>query len=148
MSHVILHIVRGSVLSWLLLLTIGCSDSGLPTAPTPRPELGPAGSPPTGIPPLSKPGRVYQSAAPLNYPLQPYTLGSRFVLYDDGTFALDYDATLQYRGTYTEQDRVITFEFEGWSTATGWLGDRTLTVRYNVEMMLSDFENAVYTLVE
>jgi hypothetical protein len=91
---------------------------------------------------------------PYESPLQGYTLGSRFVLFDDGTFVLQYyGGSFEYRGRYTEQHRVITFEWDGWSKAgpwgaSGWLGDKTLTVRYNVVMMLSDFEDAIYTLVE
>jgi hypothetical protein len=60
---------------------------------------------------------------------------------------------LEYRGRYTGQNRDIRFEWEGWSTAgpweaTGLLGDRTLTVRFNIVMQLSDFEDAVYSLAE
>jgi hypothetical protein len=132
-------------------------SSSLLTSPSPRPEPPPIAAPvgPAEFPPVSKPGRIYGSAAPLNYPLQPYTLASRFVLHDDGTFVLQYGypRAFEYRGTYKESGSAITFEWEGWSTAgpwgaTGSLGDKALIVRYNEVMMLTDFEDAIYSLVE
>jgi len=102
---------------------------------------------------VSSPARIYVSPAPLNYPLQPYTVGSRFVLYDHGMFALQYGGPLEYRGTYKEANGVVTFEFEGWSVAGSWgatgsIVDKTLTVRFNLVMQMADFEDAIYTLVE
>jgi hypothetical protein len=46
---------------------------------------------------------------------------------------------------------VITFEWEGWSVAgpwgaTGTITDGVLTVKYNLIMQLSDFEDAAYRL--
>lgn len=90
---------------------------------------------------------------PLTYPLSSYTLASYFVLYDSGAFALVFPTIgVDYRGTYTQVDGVVTFTWEGWSTAgpwgaTGMLADGTLSVRYNIIMQLSDFEDAVYTLL-
>jgi hypothetical protein len=144
--------IRWTVLTVLLALLPGCSDSGsTPIAPAPRPEASPAPSP--GFPPVLKPARIYGSPAPLNYPLQPYTVGSRFVLYDDGMFALQYGGPLEYRGTYKEADGIITFAWEGRSTAgpwdaTGSVVGKTLTVRFSLVMQHSDFEDAIYTLVE
>jgi hypothetical protein len=83
-----------------------------------------------------------------------YTEQSRFVLYDNGAFVLQY-ASLggEYRGGYTESNGIITFEWEGWSLAgpwgaTGTLNSGSLTVRYNVIMQLTDFEDAVYRLTQ
>jgi hypothetical protein len=144
----------GAVLA-LLMLGIGCSDSVSPTAPT-------APTPPTASPPLPAPGsdfpavlrpaRIYLFASELSYPVSDYTRTSRFVLYDDGSFALQYLQSLgsfEYRGKYTEANGLITFEWEGWSAAgpwgaTGSRSDDSLSVRYNVIMELTDFENAVY----
>jgi hypothetical protein len=152
-STLIGNAIRWAALAVLLVLPLGCSDSSAPTAPAPRPEPPPAAPRPAGFPPILDPARVYTSAAPLNYPLQPYTLGSRFVLSANGTFALQYGGTLQYRGTYKEENGVVTFEWEGWSTAgpwgaTGSLDGKTLTVRFNLVMQMSDFEDAIYTLTE
>jgi hypothetical protein len=142
--------IRWVAVAVLLALPIGCSDFA-PTAPSPRPEP-PLGRPP-GLPPVSSPARIYESPAPLNYPLQPWTQGSRFVLYDDGTFALQYGGPGDYLGTYRETNGIVTFGWEGSSTAgpwgaTGMLGEKTLTVRFNLVMQMSDFEDAVYTLVK
>ena len=79
-----------------------------------------------------------------------YTKQSRFVLYDNGAFALQYVSLgIEYRGGYTESNGVITFQWEGWSSAGAWgatgtLKDGSLTVQYNLIMGLSDFEDAVY----
>jgi hypothetical protein len=88
----------------------------------------------------------------LTYPVRDYTKQSRFVVYDDGAFALQYVSLgIEYRGGYTESNGVVTFQWEGWSTAgpwgaTGTLKDGSLTVQYNLIMGLSDFEDAVYGL--
>ena len=79
-----------------------------------------------------------------------YTLTSRFVLYDDGRFALQYEQPVgEYRGTYTASDGVVTFNWEGWSVAGPWGAEATLSgdvlnVRYNLIMQLTDFEDADY----
>jgi hypothetical protein len=88
----------------------------------------------------------------LGYRVSDYTKQSRFVLYDNGGFVLKYVALgLEYRGRYTDAGGVITFDWEGWSTAgewgaTGTLKGDSLTVQYNLIMQLTDFEDAVYAL--
>jgi hypothetical protein len=78
------------------------------------------------------------------------TQGSRFVLYDDGTFALQFLRFAgESRGTYQDSEGSVTFHWEGSNSAGPWeatgsnTGDR-LTVRYNPLMVLTDFEDAVY----
>jgi hypothetical protein len=76
------------------------------------------------------------------------------VLYDDGTFALQYlesQGAFEYHGTYTEANAVITFRWKAnqdvtapWRPATGTLTDDFLTVRYDLIMQLDDFEDAAY----
>jgi hypothetical protein len=89
----------------------------------------------------------------LLYPVRDYTMESRFVLYDNGAFVLQYVGLGgQYRGGYTEANGVITFQWEGWSAAgawgaTGMIKGNSLTVQYNVIMELTDFEDAVYSLM-
>jgi hypothetical protein len=76
------------------------------------------------------PSSVYQSS-----------LASRFVLYDDGTFALQFASArhsfFESRGTYSEAtlptspEALVTFSWEGSSAAgpwgaTGMLNDRSL----------------------
>lgn len=133
-----------------------CSHS--PVAPTPPAGVDPpaTSAPPAPtakppLPPLSE-GRVFafQSAAQTGQTLAWYTPGSRYVLFDNGMFVLEYPHG-SYRGTYKQDGPTITFEWEGWSVAgpwgaTGTLLDDQLTVRYNMIMIMSDFEDAIYTL--
>ena len=72
--------------------------------------------------------------------------------YDDGTFALQYASADAVQGRYTEVDADVRFTFDGKRAipedgATGTLNQDTLTVRYGSLMSLSDFEDAVYTLM-
>jgi hypothetical protein len=88
----------------------------------------------------------------LSYPVSDLTKTSRFVLYENGVFVLDFSACNcgeRYRGGFTETNGVITFEWEGWNImgpwgATGRLDGDTLAVQYNLVMQLSDFEDGVY----
>ena len=56
-----------------------------------------------------------------------------------------------YRGAYTATDSEIVFHWEGWSVAGPWEATGTLTVdmltvKYNLIMQMTDFEDAVYVL--
>jgi hypothetical protein len=142
----------------IAILASGCSDMYMPTAPTAT--ASPVAStppPPPGpripeYPPLTKPARIYVFEQELSDPVRQWTTGSRFVLYDDGTFSLQYLYSLgqhEYKGTYSEAGGVMTFQWEGWSAAGSWgamaeLRDDSLTVRYNFIMEMTDFENAIY----
>jgi len=101
---------------------------------------------------LSGLSRTFAFDHQFTYPLTDYTRQSRFVLYDNGAFALQYVSLgIDYRGGYTESNGVITFQWEGWSVAgpwgaTGTLKDGSLTVQYNLIMQMTDFEDAVYAL--
>lgn len=143
-------------LGGMLLLTItalGCGEGPSFVAPAPVPQSAPpvvvAGPVPGPGQPSGPVAGTYGAAAPLGYRVMPYTLASRFILREDGSFSLQYPSG-EYRGTYTEREGTIDFSWEGWSTAgpwgaTGVLNGATLTVRYNIIMSLSDFEDAVYT---
>jgi len=134
---------RCGVLVGLMLCVVACGESpATPTSPTA------STSPPAGpFPDVLRPARVYAFVdAPSN--VADYTRASRFVLYDDGSFALQYGRG-EYRGTYTEADALIVFQWEGGSAAVPWgatgsLSGDLLSVRYNVIMLLDDFEDAVY----
>jgi hypothetical protein len=82
--------------------------------------------------------------------VQSYTLGSRYVLNEDGTFALQYPSLIgEYRGRYTEAGGRITFDWDGWSIAGPWgaagvFDGNRMVVRYNMIMLMSDFEDGVY----
>ncbi len=56
------------------------------------------------------------------------TTASRFVLYDNGAFELQYVGLGEYRGGYTEANGVINFQWEGWSTAGPWGATGTVMV--------------------
>jgi hypothetical protein len=130
----------------LVVLSIACGRS-TPAAPTASSQ-GTA-VPSTNFPALSGLSRTFTFDHELTYRLSDYTKQSRFVLYDNGAFALQYASRGEYRGAYTESNGVITFQWEGWSIsgpwgATGTLKDGLLTVQYNLIMQLTDFEDAVY----
>jgi hypothetical protein len=135
----------------------GCGDgvrNAVPTAPTlavvPTPQPAPA--PSGGYPPMTGPSRVFVYRDSPSPRVAAYTLTSRFVLYDDGRFALQYQLPIgEYRGTYTTSNRVVMFNWEGWSVAGPWGAEATLSgdvlsVRYNFIMQLTDFEDADYVL--
>ena len=147
------------VLAVLVVCASACSTGSQPTAPTPAvagqptvadPPLPPA---PGGFPAPSGNQRTYGFDSPVAAQvLTSYTRSSRFVLYDNGAFVLQYYGIgASYRGRFAQTDSALTFHWEGWSSAglwgaSGWLDGDTLTVRYNTVMMLTDFEDAVYRL--
>jgi hypothetical protein len=141
-----LMIVRRGVLAGLVLFLTACGAHE-PTAPSAISQ-----PPQTNFPPLSGPSRSFTFDHEVTYQVSDYTKQSRFVLYDDGAFVLQYVSLRgEYRGDYTGSNGVITFEWEGWSSAgpwgaTGALKDGSLTLHYNVIMQLTDFEDAVYRL--
>lgn len=97
---------------------------------------------------LSGPLRTFSFVSQVSYPVSHYTQQSSMRLYDNGAFALDYSSG-SYTGTYSERDGAIVFEWEAGSSggawgATGSVSGDTLTIRYNVVMQMSDFEDAVY----
>jgi hypothetical protein len=146
--------VIGFVVLSVLLLSAGCSNSHQPTAPSTVERVLTL---PTPIEPacvfaaVTQRGRVYAfSHARFPNPAS-YTRCSRFVLYDNGSFELQFGGRGTYSGTYRILGNVVDFTWDGWSVAGSWgsnatLDDNTLDVRYNTIMMLSDFEDAVYEL--
>jgi hypothetical protein len=101
---------------------------------------------------LSGPSRTFVFDRARSYPVSGYTQTSRFVLYDNGAFVLQYVGLGDYRGGYRETSGVITFDWEGWSTAGAWgatgtLKGDSLAVQYNLIMQLTDFEDATYVQV-
>jgi hypothetical protein len=113
-----------------------------------------ASAPCDTLPPLSGPSRTFLFSGELSYPVSNSTKQSRLVLYDNGAFVLQYSSLGEggYRGGYNDANGVITFEWEGWSSAGAWgatgtLKGDSLTVQYNVIMQLTDFEDAVYSLM-
>jgi hypothetical protein len=163
--------ILGAVLA--LGLAAACADStplptALPTAPpaslpaapvTPVTPVAPAEwAPAPPFPALTRPGTIYAAAdsvydSAFSVQYHGSRLGTRYVFYEDGTFGLQFSSAnhgfFEYRGRYVQTDARVTFDWDGWSTAgpwgaTGALRGDTLTVSYNVVMMLTDFVDGVY----
>jgi hypothetical protein len=142
----------GSIVS-LLALSTACADSSVPTAPTATFGSSVPAAGPIGFPPVSGTARVYLATASPSFSLLDGS--SRYVLNDDGTFVLQYAHLTNggYGGFYeVANDGNVTFRWHGWSRAgpwgsTGTLTGNTLTVRYNLIMGLTDFEDGVYVRV-
>ena len=152
-ERVCAHTVSCGLLVVALVLGGACSGTVTPTAPTPTPSPSPSPSPPPIVPGVAPPAGTYVFTD-TGVKVASYTQRSRFVLGDDGRFALQYEGLAEYRGTYSyaEATGTITFGWEGWSTAgpwgaTGAVRDDVLTVSFNIVMQLSDFENASYKRV-
>ena len=149
-------VMRCGAFAALLVLASACADSVTPTGPTtPTGTTASAPTPPprSDFPAVFRPARIYLFATALSSPVSKWTSGSRYVLYDDGTFALQStQASFEgYRGTYTETNALITFRwqhdpraFAPWGPSTGTLTDDSLTVRYDPIMLIDEFEDAVY----
>jgi hypothetical protein len=135
-------LVRRAGLLMLLVISVSCGDPQMTTAPSATP------APPTSN--LNE-ARTFQFAsAPLA--VSPSTVASRYVLYDDGRFMLAYPGG-GFGGKYKKEDGSILLEFTdsnraGLWRAVGVLEGSTLTVTYNVVMMLADFEDARYVQVQ
>ena len=140
--------------AWVSLAT-GCRDSVPPTEAVLLPPTNPT-APPTPFPALARPGLVYLGNDFI-YALFDFShqgrLLSRYVLYEDETFALQFSSPglgfFEYLGKYSRADSLITFDFEGWSSAGPWIaigalsGD-SLFVEYNEAMLWSDLMNGTY----
>lgn len=106
-----------------------------------------------GYPPVSTSGpvSVYERVGPHTIPPDWH---SRYVLYDDGTFELQFSRDagppLSYRGEFSRTGSSITLDFDDdtrWQALGSFNDDRsTLHVEYNVVMSLSDFEDGTYIL--
>lgn len=148
----------------LLVFFVACGSSE-PTSPsgTSQPPSPPSPIPPRlpiNFPPLAGPSRTFifdSFGSELSYPVSDSTRGSRFILYDNGAFGLQYPGIeYVFRGQYQDANGVLMFLFdsstgrsvdEPWDDATGTLQGNLLTVRYDEMMQQSDFEDAVYVRI-
>ena len=149
----VLAVVLGAVIS----LMTGCNSSP-PTAPAPLPPgpATPTPGPTSGtfsFPELTRPATVYLQAEPDAFVYNNRGLKSRYVLYDDGTFALqfaDVDGKVyEYLGRYLLAGADVSFAFwqeslAGPYGATATIAGDRLSVRYSDIMHESDFIDAVY----
>jgi|SRR5688572_23448330 len=146
-------LARYGTLGGFLLVGLACGTADRPTSPTPVPPAVTVQPPPPVQPlptvPVPSGSTRFDFAGPLTYRVAHYTTTSVYVLNPAGTFALHYpelSATLAYVGTYQQDGDHISFRFSGsgaWE-AEGTLDGDSLTVRYNIMMEMSDFENAIY----
>jgi hypothetical protein len=143
------HPTAAITLCALLVTLAGCGDSYLPVEPSlpARGEPTPPAITPE-FPSISQPALIYNRVSSSFIPGS-----SRYVLYDDSKFSLQYVSPkwgfFEYLGTYSRANSAIAFEFEGWNVMGPWLADGivagdSLTVKYNDVMLLSDFEDGVY----
>lgn len=131
----------------LIILSTGCTDSTQPVEPPANPPVEAPAHPPAPPLPAGISGVYERTDSDCS------TLASHYVLYDDKTFALQYANggynSFEYPGRYSRNDSLITFNFnnpgapESWE-ATGTLRGDSLSVRYNLDMILSDFCDGVY----
>jgi Tol biopolymer transport system component len=126
---------------------------GRPAGPVPPPAPTPPGV--NTFPPLSKPGSIYDRVGGSSLPGR-----SRYVIYDDGTFSLQFAGAdsgfgellghyLREPSPYSSGESSITFSFDasaGQWLATGVARGDSIVVRYNFVMALSDFEDGVFRL--
>jgi hypothetical protein len=111
---------RGAVVVLLVLVT-ACQSSGpvSPTGTTPPSAPQPPPPPRMEFPPLSGPSRTFTFERELSYPVRDFTWNSRFVLYDNGAFELQYPPSQYgpglFRGAYqvANGDIMFLFEFSG-----------------------------------
>jgi len=127
------------------MLGLACGTER-PTAPSGVPARSIITQPPTPPPqPVGQPVATYVFGGPLDHPIRDFTIGSQYLLYEDGVFALRYDGFAQvYLGTYRRDGATISFSFDGHEGATGTFQGDSLAIVYTELMQHSDFENAVY----
>jgi len=138
----------GVALGALLVTLAGCKDS--PLGPSEDSPAGPTkDSPREPFPePLPHPASIYDRISASFIPGS-----SRYVLYGDGTFSLQYVSPqwgfFEYPGRYSRANSLLTFDFDGWGAMGPWLADGillgdSLIVKYNDVMLWTDFEDGVY----
>ena len=99
-----------------------------------------------GYPPLARSASLYNRVTPSAFPGV-----SRFVLYGDSTFALQYNRPdfgfFEYKGAYWRADSTIVFTFSAsggdWYAHAVVRGE-SLILTFNALMRLSDFEDGEY----
>src|SRR5438874_1974342 len=102
---------RLAALFCLLVAVVACDNTGpspIVNRPAPSPAPSPQPSTTIGYPPITGPARVFVYRDSPFPRVASYTLTSRFVLYDNGRFALQFDNPGgEYPGTYTVNGRNV-----------------------------------------
>ena len=141
--HMRAHVV---VVAVLVALSSACADSRIVAPSGTVPEY-----PAPAFPALARPGAAYRAPHALYARGRPaeMPLASRYVLYDDGTFALQFSAVegfSEMAGRWARAGALITFDFDAWGpgAATATLTGSELAVTYGYRMSITDFLDAVY----
>lgn len=155
-----------------LAVSMSCSDGASsggpltpftpvnPVVPPPAPQNPPPPPTPRGPPPAFP--AVSSDATIYNGPDNLYdffisnhgsSLPTRYVFFRDSTFHLQFASfrfgVFTYTGRYSQADSLITFSWDGtyagapWAS-TGTLRGDILTIRYNMNMVMSDFIDGDY----
>ena len=146
--------------STLLTLLTGCADPVQPDQPVPTASPAQNAISAGTLPETTHVGAVYEEASPIyesdgSDAYHGGTLRSRFILGEEGGFSLEFFSPnfgmFEYPGRYSRDGTALELDFDGWSRAGPWLATGTLegdslTVTYNVVMMLSDFVDGTYVL--
>ena len=142
-------------LNGAMFTVLGCGDApneqALAPVPPPAP---PAPLPPApAFPALLRPGEIYNAPESLYAFWSPFhgaPVLSRYVVYDDGTFGLQFASRrvgiMEYHGVYTRRDSLIEFKFlvaPGPPSATGVLHGDSLAIKY-ASSLWEDFVDGVY----
>lgn len=139
-------------------LAMGCSDATAPVAPVSPTLTAPTLTPPApenAFPPLTHPGSIYVEEGPIYqwYYQSQGSIISRYVLYDDGTFSLQFSSatygSFEYKGTYSISSNLVQFAFADRDSAGPWnatadLGTDEFSVTYNDIMGWADFVDGKY----
>lgn len=146
-----------AALAALTNLLMGCADAARSVDPPILPPVDESARLRPAFPALSRAGEIYAASDALYDLYSAYhghvALASRFVLYADDTFALQFSSLhagfFEYAGRYSRADSLITFDFEGSSTAGSWVATGTLdgdvlSVAHNDVMHMADFLDGVY----
>ena len=145
----------------VVVLMTSCADRSpdplqpvTPPVQPPTPPPAPPPSLPPGFPAVTRPADVFKAPYGVFQQYESYhggELASRFVLYDDSTFALQFSSPrwgfFEYPGRYVSAGEKIDLKFDanaGAWRATAMLQGDLLAVKYNLDMSLSDFIDAVY----
>jgi hypothetical protein len=140
---------RRLIVIFAALIAVGCSD-GSSSEPIPAVEPWKPANP---VPPATPAPEILATFDRLSPSSFPGT--SRYVLYKDSSFALEYTTNsgfgpFAYPGRFTLTDSLVRFSFTH-TAGPDWVADAVLrhtvlAVRYNYAMQFSDFEDGDYLL--
>jgi len=142
------------VITLSAIVSLGCSDRvSAPADPPDRSAPPPAG--PTLGPWPTATGDVFVRVSPHDESTTTHhgRLGERFVIGDDGRFALQFNSAksgfFEYPGSHSLVERTFEFAFDARNTAGPWVATGTLeenciSVEYDIIMWLADFRDGKY----